>query len=411
MAVQYKLTSLEGEQFLTIFAPDGTVTCATPDTHGNFSTLVELALAQDDRVYEEAEVGKAIQRRFDDVVEGRVAIRNGVVYFDDDPMDNALTKAILSFLEDGEDFGPLIKFFDKVMSNPQPESREQFYRWIEFHDFPIDEDGDIVAYKSVYSNGDGTYRSCHAGHAFVNGVEVNGYVVQSVGDVVTMPRSEVQHDPDVACHVGLHAGTFEYASTFSGDTLMHVKINPRDVVSVPHDCTSQKVRLCRYEVEGFAENEYKGARFRRDEDEAAPLDDEDYLDEWESEFLDDPADEDYDDEEQDETVDERPFSGNSSKFRVGDRVQIKLGVYGNRSAFEFDGEKRLADLIGVYEVVAGSDAIAHNAFHALVDGVSIGLWDDEGVLVEDESADSKVDTRLNHLRQPRGAGGRFVKRS
>lgn len=273
MAVNFKYASIDGDEFLTLFAPDGTVSCATRDTHSNFDDLVALAKNGDESVYDEAEVGKSVQRRFNDVVEGRVAIRNGRVYFDDDLMDNALTKAIIAFYDEGEDFTPLVRFFDNVMANPQPESREQFYRWVEHHDFPISDEGEIVAYKSVASTGGDTYLSISSGRAFVNGTEVNGRIPQKVGDIVTMPRSEVQHDPHVACHVGLHAGTWDYASTFSGDTVMFVRINPRDVVSVPHDCTSQKVRVCRYEIIGFAENEYEGARFRTDESEVVDEDD------------------------------------------------------------------------------------------------------------------------------------------
>lgn len=385
MTVNYKYASIDGEAFLTLFSPDGAVSCATKDTHANFDNLVALALAGDESVYAEADLGRAIQKRFDDAVEGRVAIRNGIVYFDDDPMDNALTKAIVDFHAEGEDFTPLVRFFENVMANPQPESREQFYRWVEHHDFPIDDEGNIVAYKSVYANGDGTYRSCHAGHAFVNGVEVNGYVVQSVGDVVTMPRSEVQHDPHVACHVGLHAGTYEYASTFSGDTLMHVKINPRDVVSVPHDCTSQKVRVCRYEVEGFAENEYQGARFRRAEDEFAPLDedgatfdewDEDeYLDEWEDEFLGEWEDELLGDDTP-HGSDDRKFSCTSMKFRVGDKVKVHpraVGVTGPPSVgFE-------QNLPGTYTAVEGDSTFCDNGVFAIdVDGTTVYLWDIDG---------------------------------
>lgn len=415
MSVSYKFTSVEGDQFLTLFAPDGTITCATPDTHSNFERLVALAMAEDESVYDEAEVGKAIQKRFDNVVNGRVAIRNGVVYFDDDPMDNALTKAILSFLEADEDFTPLVRFFENVMANPQPESREQFYRWIEYHDFPIDDDGNIVAYKSVYKNGDGTYRSVHSGHAFVDGVEINGQVTQTVGSVVTMPRAEVQHDPHVACHVGLHAGTFEYASTFSGDTLMHVKINPRDVVSVPHDCTSQKVRVCRYEVEGFAENKYEGARFRRDEDEFLPLDDE--LEDWEDEFLDEDNDISVDDvdadaEEEAATVRFVPLTIHN--------VDVGVQVVVNTDA-------RLRSLLAsllepgkTYTVNGVSTIPSGKTYVTLADTPNgrSGAWIDELLLVESNQSvanavdtDKVVDTRLNYTKQKRDSRGRFIPKS
>jgi hypothetical protein len=47
----------------------------------------------------------------------------------------------------------------------------------------------------------------------------------------------------------LHGGNFAYASTFGGDgiRLMVVKVNPKNVVSVPINETS-KMRVCEYKV-------------------------------------------------------------------------------------------------------------------------------------------------------------------
>ena len=335
MSVNYQLASIDGEQFLTVFGDE--IYVITRDTHSNFDEVLDYAIAGDEYVFDLIDVGRTIQRKFDDVTYGRVSVRDGIVHFDDDPMDNALTKAILRFLDEGLDFQPLVRFFENVMANPQQESREQFYRWIEHHEFPIDKYGNIIAYKSVQSTGtDGVYNSISSGHAFVNGVEHRGRIPQSVGDIVTMPRSEVQHDPNVACHVGLHSGTYEYARTFSGDTLMHVSINPRDVVSVPHDCTSQKVRVCRYEIIGFADKEWESALFSQ--------------------------------------RDESPFSGTSTKFRVGDWVKIHPGRYGSRGV-DFD------ELSGIFRVVQPPRAVNPGTFAVDNAGKTLHLWDEEGTLV------------------------------
>jgi hypothetical protein len=59
----------------------------------------------------------------------------------------------------------------------------------------------------------------------------------------------VQDDPENACSHGLHAGTIEYVKCFGevNDKIIIVKINPKDVVSVPsHETT--KLRCCKYEV-------------------------------------------------------------------------------------------------------------------------------------------------------------------
>jgi hypothetical protein len=49
------------------------------------------------------------------------------------------------------------------------------------------------------------------------------------------------------CSVGLHVGTYDYASNFTLNVL-EVHVNPRDVVSVPTDSNWAKVRCCRYVV-------------------------------------------------------------------------------------------------------------------------------------------------------------------
>jgi hypothetical protein len=180
----------------------------------------------------------------------RVSVQGSTILFDGDPVDNALTKQIIRFLDEGvEDWKPLVAFMEKVQQNPEEHSREQLFEWLSRHDFAIDDEGNIVAYKSVVRK-NGEYVSWHAGTAWVNGVEhANKQIPQKVGDVVTMPRSAVAFDPAQACSAGLHVASHNYASNFlSGEALLHVRVNPRDVVSVPTDSNWEKVRVCRYEI-------------------------------------------------------------------------------------------------------------------------------------------------------------------
>lgn len=278
--VSYRLIAVDNMRFLTVYQ-DGVPHTVTDDTHTNLDEIAEAARNKED-VLDLIDRGRVIQRSFDNVVIGRVAVRDGQVFFDDDPMDSAITKAIVKFLDEGEDVTPLVKFMENVMANPQEHSREQFYRWIEHHNFPIDDDGCIVAYKGVQPDGNGGWQSISSGTAFVNGEKHTGNIPNNPGDIVTMPRSEVEHDPGVACHVGLHAGEWSYASDFARGAVFHVKINPRDVVSVPNDSSSQKVRVCRYEVLDATETEYSGVRYdssydEPDEDEPDECDCDDCL--------------------------------------------------------------------------------------------------------------------------------------
>jgi hypothetical protein len=60
-----------------------------------------------------------------------------------------------------------------------------------------------------------------------------------------MPRNEVDEDWGVDCSQGLHVGSASYQ--FSGDVKVLVKVNPKDVVSVPSNETN-KCRVCAYEI-------------------------------------------------------------------------------------------------------------------------------------------------------------------
>lgn len=177
-----------------------------------------------------------------------VKVRNGRLYYGAEEMHGVLADTIVAYHREGrKDFFPLVRFVAKVMENPNEHSREQLYDWMKHLSFTIHDDGDILGYKSV-NNYDGKLTSVSSGAGIVNGKKVNGKLDNSVGNIIEMPREKVQWDPRVSCHTGLHVGTIEYAEEFSGNQLIEVKVNPKDVVSVPSDCNGQKMRVCRYEV-------------------------------------------------------------------------------------------------------------------------------------------------------------------
>jgi hypothetical protein len=152
-------------------------------------------------------------------------------------------------MEEKADFAPLVRFMEKIAMNPQEHSREQLFTWLQNNNFTIDSEGDIIAYKGVNVNSDNVHVSTHRGPAIVNGEEVNGYVPQPDGAVIEMPRSQVVHDPHNACSRGLHLSGWAYAQSY-GTVRLQVKVNPRDIVSVPTHDGFQKVRCCRYTVIG-----------------------------------------------------------------------------------------------------------------------------------------------------------------
>lgn len=256
--IQYSLVSNDDSRVITVFTPAGAPLIAGSD-HPNFDAIVSKLVCQEldlgapvaiDEVVELFDIPTAISQRFEELSE-RVEVKDGRVYFDGDEVHSSLTNAILRFLDEGvDDWQPLVEFFENVMLNPCEHSREQLYDWLSVREgITLTFDGFIVGYKGVHvRREDGALVSGYMGKAKVNGEEVVGNIPNEVGSVITMPRSEVQHDPSAACSSGLYVGTFSYAQRFARGAILRVHVNPRDVVSVPNDAGGEKIRVCRYSV-------------------------------------------------------------------------------------------------------------------------------------------------------------------
>lgn len=231
------------------------------ERHPHWEAILEGLRSGDESVWTLFDVLDGVMSQFQQVTD-RVGWDGENILFDGDPVHSVLTEQLSRALTEGNtnDYSALAKFWEKLESNPNSHSREQAYDWLACHKFQITEDGDVVGYKYVSDNGDGNYTSCARSQVegkpsgFVNGTAVPplSVIPQKVGDVVTMPRSEVAHDPSQACKAGLHVGTFDYVGGGSSNTVLEVHVNPRDIVSVPTDGAGAKVRVCRYTVAALA---------------------------------------------------------------------------------------------------------------------------------------------------------------
>lgn len=248
----HNITEKDGKRFVSVFFP-GLRGRSAPEGHVNFDKIIAALEADptDTSVMELFEVAPGVTEKFEGLSE-RISVRNGTLFLDGAVTDNVLSQQIVRFLYDGvDDFKPLVKFYENILANPNEHSRTQLFSWLNQHKFVIDEDGYLIGYKAVYRTAtEGVYRANNRGYAVVDGVEyTNEYTPYHVGAVVTMPRHMVNHNPSEGCSTGLHVGTFNYASSFIYDgATMRVKVNPRDVVSVPTHCDWAKVRCCRLEV-------------------------------------------------------------------------------------------------------------------------------------------------------------------
>jgi hypothetical protein len=133
---------------------------------------------------------------------------------------------------------PFMNFYDRLMKNPSWRVVQALFDFLASGNIPIDEDGYFYAYKSVTHD----YLDWHSG-TFNNRPGVTN----------ELPRNEVSDDPKQACDEGFHIGTLKYARDFHTSGRYQIvicRVSPEDVVSVPFEKGSGKIRVCRYFVVG-----------------------------------------------------------------------------------------------------------------------------------------------------------------
>lgn len=162
-----------------------------------------------------------------------VTLENGKVFCKGREVSGLISTRVLEMLELGLDLSAMAKFIENLMDNPSFRAVNELFGFIEACDLPITPDGHFLAYKRIRAD----YKDCYS-----------GTMDNSVGKIVEMPRNRVNEDKNQTCSYGLHACSYDYLANFSGERIVVVKINPRDVVSVPIDYNNSKLRTCRYEV-------------------------------------------------------------------------------------------------------------------------------------------------------------------
>ena len=232
-----------------IFTRDGLSIMFDLDTHvtvlddnPNFAAIKTAVQNYDWEVAKDlCNPGKAFERVIDDAnVSDTVRIDGGVVYWKDTPIHMELTDRMLTMITEGLDVKPLGAFLGNLMTNPSDRAIQELFGFLEKGNMPITEDGCFLAYKRVREN----WTDCHSGR-----------ICNAICATVSMERESVTDDCNRTCASGLHFCSREYLRSFGGARLVAVKINPRDVVSIPVDYNNAKGRCCKYEVVSEIEEE------------------------------------------------------------------------------------------------------------------------------------------------------------
>jgi len=201
-------------------------------THITYQKVVDAIKAADWQTVENIIDPKKVVLNYGN---GNVAIQGDKLFWKGNEMHGAIVKRMVQMLQEGFPVEPLVNFMDNMMQNPSYRSVNELYGFLEKNNLPITPDGHFLAYKKVRDD----YKDVYSGK-FDN----------SVGQIVEMERNQVNDDARQTCSAGLHFCSEGYLGHFGGARVMILKINPRDVVSIPTDYDNSKGRACRYEVVG-----------------------------------------------------------------------------------------------------------------------------------------------------------------
>lgn len=201
-------------------------------THITYQKVVDAIKADDWETVKDVIEPKKVVLEYG---QGNVEVQGDKLFWKGKEFHNALSSRMIQMLQDGFPVEPLVAFMENLMQNPSYRSVKELYGFLEKNNLPITSDGHFLAYKKVRKD----FKDCHT-----------GTMDNSIGQVVEMERHEVDDNASNTCSHGLHFCSKEYLNHFGGERTVIVKINPKDVVSIPTDYDFSKGRACRYEVIG-----------------------------------------------------------------------------------------------------------------------------------------------------------------
>ena len=202
-------------------------------SHPTYTSVYDALKAQDWVLLKEIIEPKSAVMHYS---KGNVTIDDkDIIYWKGVQFNNTLAVKMIQMLQEGFSIDPMVAFMENLMSNPSTRAIDELYGFLEKGNLPITPDGYFLAYKKVRQN----YLDCHS-----------GTMDNSVGKTVSMSREDVNDNKDQTCSAGLHFCSIDYLSNFGGDRIMILKINPRDVVSIPSDYNDTKGRACSYDIIG-----------------------------------------------------------------------------------------------------------------------------------------------------------------
>jgi hypothetical protein len=219
------------EKAITVFVDGG-----NHQVHGNDSRYGDVLNAIRAGLFDTIRSILDIKQQLIDGSNGTLYLLDGIVQSDDYVVPTSFGERIVYMSQRSLPLDSYIRFLKNVNDNPDPRAVDETYGFIEHCDLPITPDGCFLAYKMVTNDFKDIYSKS---------------MDNSVGAEVWMDRELVDSDKNRTCSSGLHFCSEGYLGHYGREgasQLVIVKINPRDVVSIPTDYDFAKGRCCRYTV-------------------------------------------------------------------------------------------------------------------------------------------------------------------
>ena len=159
---------------------------------------------------------------------------------------------LMAFMRDKLSYKPIANYIARKMKNPSARAIKEMYNFLEHKGMPLTLRGTFIAYKGV-SPDFWSIRGNKDTVVLQGQVNGSGQILNTIGSTIEVERSSVDDDFRQGCAAGLHVGSLAYARDW-GKRVILVEVDPADVVSVPDDCSCQKLRCCKYTIVG----EYSG---------------------------------------------------------------------------------------------------------------------------------------------------------
>jgi hypothetical protein len=250
-----------------------------------------------------------IKKSIENFVQGDIEVKDEVVYYKGHRLHGVVVDKLLDMLRSGmKDSAPITNFITRLQANPSANSVAELYTFLGYKSLPTTPEGKVLGYKGVQS--DYWSSTGNADTIVVQGkTNERHQILNEVGATIEVARRCVDDNKDNHCSFGLHVGSFDYASGWSGEDgkLLLVEFDPADAVSVPTDCNFQKLRVSKYNVISDITDQKKELDkpvyeankpiYGSDSDDYVDDEDDDYEDDYD--YVDE--EDDYEDEDEDHT--------------------------------------------------------------------------------------------------------------